>query len=193
MCLCNLVGVGHERLCCACLRLSWVSNFTLACEAVQRRYTAAMNLTDMHFMSRAIELARLAEAQGEVPVGAVLVKDNQIIAEGWHQPISTSDPTAHAEVLAMRAAAQVLKNYRLLDATLYVTLEPCAMCAGAMVHARIKRLVYAAADPRAGAAGTIFNILQHTALNHRVEVTGGVLESNCAGLLRDFFRTRRGK
>ena len=143
-------------------------------------------------MSRALELARFAEANGEVPVGAVIVKENQIIGEGWNQPITTHDPSAHAEMLAMRAAAKSLGNYRLLDTTLYVTLEPCAMCAGAMVHARIKRLVYAATDPRAGAAGTLFNIVQHDALNHRVEVTGGVLEEECAAVLRNFFRTRRG-
>lgn len=142
-------------------------------------------------MARALELARHAQARGEVPVGAVIVKDNQIIAEGWNQPIATHDPSAHAELLAMREAARVLQNYRLIDTTLYVTLEPCVMCAGAMVHARVKRLVYAASDPRAGAAGSIFNIAQHEALNHRVEVMGGVMESECATLLRDFFRTRR--
>ena len=151
-----------------------------------------MNSTDLQYMSRALELARFAEANGEVPVGAVIVKENQIIGEGWNQPITTHDPSAHAEMLAMRAAAKSLGNYRLLDTTLYVTLEPCAMCAGAMVHARIKRLVYAATDPRAGAAGTLFNIVQHDALNHRVEVTGGVLEGECAAVLRNFFRTRRG-
>lgn len=150
-----------------------------------------MNSTDLQYMSRALELARFAEANGEVPVGAVIVKDNQIIGEGWNQPITTHDPSAHAEMLAMRAAAKSLGNYRLLDTTLYVTLEPCAMCAGAMVHARIKRLVYAATDPRAGAAGTLFNIVQHDALNHRVDVTGGVLEGECAAVLRNFFRTRR--
>jgi len=150
-----------------------------------------MNSTDLQYMSRALELARFAEANGEVPVGAVIVKENQIIGEGWNQPITTHDPSAHAEMLAMRAAAKSLGNYRLLDTTLYVTLEPCAMCAGAMVHARIKRLVYAATDPRAGAAGTLFNIVQHDALNHRVDVTGGVLEGECAAVLRNFFRTRR--
>ena len=150
-----------------------------------------MNATDLQFMARALELARHARANGEVPVGALLVKDNQIIAEGWNQPIGTHDPSAHAELLAMREAARQVKNYRLLDTTLYVTLEPCAMCAGAMVHARVKRLVYAAADPRAGAAGSIFNIVQHEALNHSIEVVGGVMETECATLLRDFFRTRR--
>ena len=122
---------------------------------------------DRLFMARALELAREAERAGEVPVGAVVVKDGVIVGEGWNRPISTHDPSAHAEMIAMRAAAQALENYRLLDTTLYVTLEPCAMCAGAMVHARVSRLVYAATDPRAGAAGSVFNILQHTALNHR--------------------------
>lgn len=150
-----------------------------------------MQSDDQKFMSRALELARIAEAAGEVPVGAVIVKDNQIIAEGWNCPIATYDPSAHAEMLAMRAAAQALQNYRLLDTTLYVTLEPCAMCAGAMVHARIKRLVYAATDPRAGAAGTIFNIAQHEALNHRLEVTGGVMAEECGATLRGFFQARR--
>lgn len=150
-----------------------------------------MQSDDQKFMSRALELARIAEAAGEVPVGAVIVKDNQIIAEGWNCPIATHDPSAHAEMLAMRAAAQALQNYRLLDTTLYVTLEPCSMCAGAMVHARIKRLVYAATDPRAGAAGTIFNIAQHEALNHRLEVTGGVMAEECGATLRGFFQARR--
>jgi len=142
-------------------------------------------------MSRALELARMAESAGEVPVGAVIVKDQQIIAEGWNCPIGTHDPTAHAEMIAMRAAAQALQTYRLLDTTLYVTLEPCAMCAGAMVHARIKRLVFGAWDPRAGASGTIFNITQHEALNHRLEVMGGVLAEECGAVLRRFFQARR--
>jgi len=146
---------------------------------------------DLHFMSRALELARAAEAAGEVPVGAVIVKDNQIFAEGWNQPIGLHDPSAHAEMLAMRSAAQCLGNYRLLDTTLYVTLEPCAMCAGAMVHARVKRLVYGTTDPRAGAAGTILNITQHDVLNHRLDVTGGVLAEGCAAVLREFFQARR--
>lgn len=146
---------------------------------------------DVRFMARAIELAREAERAGEVPVGAVIVKEGQVLAEGWNRPISTHDPSAHAEMIAMRAAAQSLGNYRLLDTTLYVTLEPCAMCAGAMVHARVKRLVYAAPDPRAGATGSIFNIVQHSALNHRVEVTGGVLADECSAMLRAFFASRR--
>jgi tRNA(adenine34) deaminase len=142
-------------------------------------------------MQRALELARAAERAGEVPVGAVVVRDGAIVGEGWNRPISTSDPTAHAEMIAMRAAAQAIGNYRLLDTTLYVTLEPCAMCASAMVHARVKRLVYAATDPRAGAAGSIFNIAQHSALNHRLEMTTGVMAEECGALLREFFRAKR--
>jgi tRNA(adenine34) deaminase len=147
--------------------------------------------TDERYMSRAIELARQAEAAGEVPVGAVIVSEGVIVGEGWNRPISTKDPGAHAEMIAMRAAAQALDNYRLLDTTLYLTLEPCAMCAGAMVHARVKRLVYAATDPRAGAAGSVFNIVQHTALNHRLDVAAGVMSQQCSDMLRAFFVSRR--
>jgi tRNA(adenine34) deaminase len=150
-------------------------------------------MTEAHsfFMTRALELAREAERAGEVPVGAVIVKDGSIIAEGWNRPITTQDPTAHAEIVALRAAAQALSNYRLLDTTLYVTLEPCAMCASAMIHARVKRLVYGATDPRAGAAGSIFNIVQHPALNHRIETEAGVMAEECGALLRGFFVARR--
>jgi tRNA(adenine34) deaminase len=147
---------------------------------------------DERFMRRAIELAREAEAAGEVPVGAVIVRDGEVLAEGFNRPISTHDPTAHAEMVALRAAAARIDNYRLLDTTLYVTLEPCAMCAGAMVHARVRRLVYAATDPRAGAAGSLFNVVQHPALNHRLEVVPGVLAEDCGALLRGFFVARRG-
>jgi tRNA(adenine34) deaminase len=147
---------------------------------------------DEFFMRRALELAREAEAAGEVPVGAVVVRAAEILAEGFNRPISTHDPTAHAEMVALRAAAARIDNYRLLGTTLYVTLEPCAMCAGAMVHARVERLVYAAPDPRAGAAGSIFNVTQHPALNHRLEVVPGVLAEECGTLLRDFFVARRG-
>jgi tRNA(adenine34) deaminase len=146
---------------------------------------------DISFMARAMELARMAEAAGEVPVGAVVVRDGAIVGEGWNRPISTRDPSAHAEMIAMRSAATSLDNYRLLDTTLYVTLEPCSMCAGAMVHARVKRLVYAATDPRAGAAGSIFNIVQHAALNHRIETNAGLMAQDCATLLRQFFASRR--
>jgi tRNA(adenine34) deaminase len=146
---------------------------------------------DNFFMSRALELALEAQSAGEVPVGAVIVKDGVIVGEGWNRPISTRDPSAHAEMIAMRAAARALDNYRLLETSLYVTLEPCAMCSGAMVHARVKRLVYAATDPRAGAAGSLFNIVQHAALNHRVEISAGVMAEECSGLLRSFFASRR--
>jgi tRNA(adenine34) deaminase len=146
---------------------------------------------DERFMRRALELAREAEAAGEVPVGALIVRDDEILAEGFNRPISTRDPTAHAEMVALRAAAARLDNYRLLGTTLYVTLEPCAMCAGAMVHARVQRLVFGAADPRAGAAGSLFDVARHPALNHRLEVVPGVLAEACGTLLRSFFVARR--
>ena len=149
------------------------------------------NSVDRAFMSRALELAREAAAAGEVPVGAVIVKNGEIIAEGWNRPIITNDPTAHAEIIALRAAGTALGTYRLIDTTLYVTLEPCAMCAGAMVHARVRRLVFGATDPRAGAAGSVFNVVQSPALNHRIESCGGVLADDCGTLLRDFFAARR--
>ncbi len=142
-------------------------------------------------MKRALDLARYAEAAGEVPVGALVVLNDEVIGEGWNQPIVSYDPTAHAEMVAMRAAAARMKNYRLTGATLYVTLEPCAMCAGAMVHARIARVVYGAADPKAGAAGSVFNLLESTALNHQAQVTGGVLAEECGAVLRKFFEARR--
>src|SRR6188474_3742464 len=146
---------------------------------------------DESYMRRALELARQAQRAGEVPVGAVLVHDDAIIAEGWNQPIRAHDPSAHAEMITLRAAGQALASYRLLDTTLYVTLEPCPMCAGAMVHARVKRLVYAATDPRAGAAGTIFNIVQHPSLNHRLECEAGLMGEECGAMLRAFFQGRR--
>jgi len=142
-------------------------------------------------MREALVLARMAEAAGEVPVGAVLVKDGVIVGSGWNQPIGAHDPTAHAEVMALRAAAKPAGNYRLTDTTLYATLEPCAMCTGALVHARVARLVYGAADPKAGAAGSVFNLAQTDKLNHRLEVEGGVLAEECGALLKDFFGRRR--
>jgi tRNA(adenine34) deaminase len=148
-------------------------------------------MSDSIFMSRALELAREAERAGEVPVGAVIVKDGAIVGEGWNRPNRTNDPTAPAEIVALRDASRNLKTYRLLDTTLYVTLEPCPMCAGAMVHARVKRLVYAATDPRAGAAGTIFNIVQHPSLNHRLECEAGLMSEECGSMLRAFFQGRR--
>jgi len=148
---------------------------------------------DLFWMQRALELARQAEAGGEVPVGAVLVKEDQVVGEGWNAPIGEHDPTAHAEIRALRSAANRLGNYRLLDTTLYVTLEPCVMCAGAIIHARVKRVVYGATDPKTGAAGSVFNILNSELHNHRVQITSGVLEQECSALLKDFFQARRNK
>lgn len=143
-------------------------------------------------MGRAVELAKIAEDAGEVPVGALLVHEGHVIGEGWNRPISSHDATAHAEMMALRAATQKLKNYRLPDdVSLYVTLEPCPMCAGAMVHARVARVVYGASDPRSGAAGSIFNILDSAELNHRAEIVPGVMASRCSELLKNFFKRRR--
>ena len=150
-----------------------------------------MEYSDEHWMQQALELAKKAEAQGEVPVGAVLVKDDQVIGEGWNHPISANDPTAHAEITAMRAAAEKLQNYRLPGTTLFVTLEPCTMCVGAMIHARIERLVFGAYEPKTGAVTSVFNILQSPEHNHRIHFQGGVLEDECASLLKEFFQARR--
>jgi tRNA(adenine34) deaminase len=142
-------------------------------------------------MSVALEHAMAAEAAGEVPVGAVIVVDNEIVGVGCNGPIALSDPTAHAEILAVRQACDRIGNYRIPRATAFVTLEPCAMCAGAFIHARIERLVYAAADPKSGACGSIMNVAQDSRLNHSIEVTRGVMEAESAELLRRFFRARR--
>lgn len=147
--------------------------------------------TDTEFMRRALALAGRAEAQGEVPVGALVVRAGQVVGEGWNQPISLRDPTAHAEVLALRAAARALDDYRLGGTTLYVTLEPCPMCAAALVHARVARLVYGAWDPRQGAAGSAFNLVTARALNHVVDTFGGVLADECGAMLKQFFERRR--
>ncbi len=147
--------------------------------------------TDRKWMRRALELAARAEAEGEVPVGAVLVLNDTIIGEGWNRPIGNRDPSAHAEIVALRAAAQTLGNYRLPDTTLYVTLEPCPMCAGAMVHARVARVVYGARDPLAGAAGTVFDIFTAPTLNHHPQLCAGVLAEECGAALKAFFRSRR--
>jgi tRNA(adenine34) deaminase len=146
---------------------------------------------DAAFMRRALELARQAEAQGEVPVGAVVVGNGVELGAGWNRPIADRDPTAHAEIVAMRAAARALGNYRLTGTTLYVTLEPCAMCTGAMLHARIARLVYGAADPKAGAVGSVIDLARSPGVTHRMTVGGGVLADECRGLLQEFFRRRR--
>ncbi|MEW7978686.1 MAG: tRNA adenosine(34) deaminase TadA [gamma proteobacterium symbiont of Phacoides pectinatus] len=149
---------------------------------------------DLIFMQRAYQLAQQAAEQGEVPIGAVVVRDGAIIGEGGNRPIGDHDPTAHAEVVALRDAARRVGNYRLPGTILYVTLEPCPMCAGAMVHARVGRVVYAASDPRSGAAGSVFDLLPSDGrFNHRTEAEGGLLAEACGELLRDFFRRRRGR
>ncbi len=143
-------------------------------------------------MRRALALAERAASEGEVPVGALLVRDNEVIGEGWNRSIGENDPSAHAEILALRDAGRRLRNYRLPGTSLYVTLEPCPMCAGVVVHARVERVVFGAADPKGGACGSVFDLLpSDERFNHRTECTGGVLEEECGGLLRDFFRKRR--
>jgi tRNA(adenine34) deaminase len=143
-------------------------------------------------MTRALALARRGAEEGEVPVGAVLVRDGETVGEGWNRPIAASDPTAHAEIEALRAAARRLGNYRLPGSTLYVTLEPCVMCAGAIVHARVERVIYGARDPKAGACGSVFDLLPSDArFNHRTDCRGGLLAEDCGDLLRAFFRARR--
>lgn len=146
---------------------------------------------DIRWMAQALALAQQAELQDEVPVGAVIVRDDQIIGKGWNQPINSHDPTAHAEIIALRAACQHENNYRLPGATLYVTLEPCLMCAGALVHARIERVVFAASEPKTGAAGSCFDIFNNDKLNHRIICDSGVLADQSGELLRTFFRARR--
>jgi tRNA(adenine34) deaminase len=146
---------------------------------------------DEAWMRLALDTAREAERAGEVPIGAVIVAGEGVLARGWNRTITDCDPTAHAEIVALRAAAQALGNYRLGDVTMYVTIEPCAMCAGAIVQARIARLVYGADDPKGGAVRSCFAVFDHPQLNHRVDVTGGVLAEECAAVLRAFFSTRR--
>lgn len=147
--------------------------------------------SDEHWMKAALQLAKKAEDSGEVPVGALIISNNEILAEGYNQPIAARDATAHAEIMAIRNAGLARENYRIPDTTLYVTLEPCAMCAGAIIHARISRVVFAAFDPRTGAAGSVYELLQDSQHNHRVEVTSGVMEDASAEMLRAFFRSRR--
>ncbi len=146
---------------------------------------------DARWMGKALELARLAAALDEVPVGALVVCQGELLGWGYNSPVSRTDPSAHAEILALRAAARARANYRLVDCDLYVTLEPCCMCAGALVHSRIKRLVYGASEPRAGAVASRARVLEQEGLNHRVQVVSGVLAQDCSQLLSDFFRRRR--
>jgi tRNA(adenine34) deaminase len=146
---------------------------------------------DEQFLQLAITEARQAELSGEVPVGSIVIRDGIIIARGHNRVITDSDPTAHAEIVALRAAGHALNNYRLEGCDLYTTLEPCAMCAGAILHARIRRLIYAAPDPKAGACGSVLSVLNHPQLNHRVEVISGLLAEECGAMLTSFFRSRR--
>jgi tRNA(adenine34) deaminase len=146
---------------------------------------------DRQFMQQALDQAKLAEMAGEVPVGAVLVRDGKIISTGFNQPITNSDPSAHAEMIALRTAAQVELNYRLPGTTLYVTLEPCIMCSGAIMHARVERVVFGAADPKTGAAGSVLNVFSEKQINHQTQVEGGIMGDECGQVLRDFFKGRR--
>lgn len=148
-------------------------------------------MSDEHFMAQALELAKQAQDAGEVPVGAVVVKHGEIIGRGYNQPISGQDPTAHAEIVALRAAAGLHRNYRLTDCELFVTLEPCVMCAGAILHARLARVVFGAPDPRTGACGSVVNLFAESRLNHQTAIVGGVLAARSSVLLQAFFVGRR--
>ena len=177
-------------------------NFDLANKQTQEKEAVQEPLTeiamediateeDIMWMRHAFTLADTAESIGEVPVGACVVLNGELIGEGFNTPITDNDPSAHAELRAVKEAAAAVQNYRLIDATLYVTLEPCSMCAGMLVHARVKRVVFGAKDAKTGAAGSVMNLLQHPALNHQLEVVSGVLADECANKLSDFFRKRR--
>lgn len=150
-----------------------------------------MSEDDEKWMRYALTLAGKAEQQGEIPVGAVLVQDDQILGEGWNMSITAHDPSSHAEMVAIRQAGKQVENYRLINTTLYVTLEPCPMCAGLLVHSRIDRLVFGASDLKTGAAGSVMNIVCHDELNHQIEVCAGVLEEECASKISNFFKMRR--
>jgi len=177
-------------------------NFDLANKQTQEKEAVQEPLTeiamediateeDIMWMRHALTLADKAESIGEVPVGACVVLNGELIGEGFNTPITDNDPSAHAELRAVKEAAAAVQNYRLIDTTLYVTLEPCSMCAGMLVHARVKRVVFGAKDAKTGAAGSVMNLLQHPALNHQLEVVSGVLADECANKLSDFFRKRR--
>ncbi|MEZ7225781.1 tRNA adenosine(34) deaminase TadA [Alteromonas sp. DY56-G5] len=177
-------------------------NFDLANKQTQEKEAVQEPLTeiamediateeDIMWVRHALTLADKAESIGEVPVGACVVLNGELIGEGFNTPITDNDPSAHAELRAVKEAAAAVQNYRLIDATLYVTLEPCSMCAGMLVHARVKRVVFGAKDAKTGAAGSVMNLLQHPALNHQLEVVSGVLADECANKLSDFFRKRR--
>ncbi|MEM7026834.1 MAG: tRNA adenosine(34) deaminase TadA [Pseudomonadota bacterium] len=147
--------------------------------------------SDEHFMQRAYELAQKAQAQDEVPVGAIIVLNNEIIAEGFNQPITTHDPTAHAEIIALRAAGNKTGNYRFPGATMYVTLEPCCMCAGALIHARIEKVIFAVSDPNTGALGSVLDLSNIPSFNHSIIIESGILKDRCRELIQSFFRAKR--
>ncbi len=155
--------------------------------------TRSQSTPDVRYMQQALSLAQRAQAQGEVPVGALVVLGDQVIGEGWNRPIASHDPTAHAEIIALRVAATAIQSYRLSGAVLYVTLEPCAMCIGAILNARIARVVFGAWDLRAGACGSVLDVPRETALNHRVDVFGGVCSEECGAILTQFFEARRAR
>jgi len=146
---------------------------------------------DVYWMRHALSLAQRAEREGEVPIGAVVVQDNHIIGDGWNQPIQLDDPTAHAEIIAIRHSAKTIRNYRLNSSTLYVTLEPCMMCVGAILYARIERLVFGASDQRAGAVQSVFQLIDTPGVMHKMQWQGGILSDACAQLLKDFFKVKR--
>jgi tRNA(Arg) A34 adenosine deaminase TadA len=159
---------------------------------IQPNPPAPLSQNDQTWMQVALEQARLAAQAGEVPVGALIVKDGEIVALGHNRNLLDHDPTAHAEIVALRQAAARLGNHRLIGCTMYASIEPCSMCAGALIHARVSRLVYGASDPKAGAAGSVLQVLNHPGLNHKMEVTSGVLAEKCSEIIQEFFRQRRG-
>jgi tRNA(adenine34) deaminase len=159
--------------------------------AATRQESIEQHALDVCFMNRAYQLAQQAEAHNEIPIGAVMVVDGHVIGEGFNQSIMLNDPSAHAEMIAIRQAGKTLQNYRMLDSTLYVTLEPCPMCAGLLIHSRIKRLVFATKDKKTGAAGSLLNLVNHQGLNHQVEVSEGVMANECSALISAFFKRRR--
>lgn len=168
-----------------------VSSNLHSCATVAARLVYGCLMTDIDYMRLALSLASQAQAAGEVPVGALVVKDGEIVGRGFNAPISRHDPSAHAEMLALRDAAEHIGNYRLVDCELFVTLEPCLMCAGAIIHARIARVVYGASDLKTGACGSVLNVFAETRLNHHAEVQSGVLAEECAAMLSSFFALRR--
>lgn len=178
------IAIMHKLACCKLSALIFGKNFILMS-------LPFITYSDEYWLQQALDLAERAYQQGEVPVGALLVRDNQILGAGWNQSISQHDPSAHAEILALRAAGLAANNYRLPKSTLYVTLEPCVMCAGALLHARVDRVVFGAYDAKTGAAGSVFDVLLDRRHNHQVQVTGGVLQQACVEQIQAFFKERR--